>query len=277
MCGLRQGNVYEFSRVSFKHTLMSKRKLQKLVDQGMVEGWMDPRFPTVQGIMRRGLTIQALTEFMLGLGPSKNNNFMEWDKIWALNKKILDPITPRYTAIEKDRISHLYLSNVPEVEGDTPFVKNQPLHPKNTELGEKPVLYFSHVLVDFADLEDVKVGDKLTLMKWGNVKITDKSVNPSNPNEIVAYGDYLAQDKDFKNTVKVNWLAAVDDALFEFTVVEFSHIITKPKPEEEDKIEDIVNKESKAEYRAVGEGLLKSLKQGDKIQLERRGFFFVDK
>lgn len=113
-------------------------------------------------------------------------------------------------------------------------------------------------------------------MKWGNVKVTEKSTNPSNPNEIVAYAEYLAEDKDFKNTVKVNWLAAVDDALFEFKIVEFSHIITKPKPEEDDKLEDIVNHESKAEYKAVGEGLLKSLKQGDKIQLERRGFFFVD-
>lgn len=92
---------------------MSKRKLQKLVDNGFVEGWNDPRYPTVQGIMRRGMTIQALKEFMLAQGPSKNNNFMEWDKIWAQNIKILDPVTPRYTAIEKDNICHFYIDKVP--------------------------------------------------------------------------------------------------------------------------------------------------------------------
>ena len=51
------------------------------VFEGKVEGWNDPRFPTVQGILRRGLTVETLREFMLLQGPSKNTNFMEWDKV----------------------------------------------------------------------------------------------------------------------------------------------------------------------------------------------------
>lgn len=67
------------------HTVLSKRKLKYIVDSGMVDGWDDPRFPTVQGIMRKGMTPHSLKKFMLEQGPSKNTNLMEWDKIWAYN------------------------------------------------------------------------------------------------------------------------------------------------------------------------------------------------
>lgn len=97
------------------------------VESGHAEGWNDPRFPTVQGIMRRGLTVEALKQFMLEQGPSKNTNLMEWDKLWALNKSIIDPIAPRYTAIVKSSAVKLTLENGPE----QPEAKSVPLHPKN--------------------------------------------------------------------------------------------------------------------------------------------------
>jgi glutamyl/glutaminyl-tRNA synthetase len=68
--------------------VLSKRKLQKLVDTKVVSGWTDPRFPTVQGILRRGMTLEALRTFILAQGASKNTNLQEWDKIWAINKKV---------------------------------------------------------------------------------------------------------------------------------------------------------------------------------------------
>jgi glutamyl-tRNA synthetase len=115
--GLRKVTIYDFSRLNLKYTILSKRNLSWLVDNNYVEGWNDPRFPTVQGILRRGLTVQTLTEFMLEQGnlkylyfhftfihkytkgPSKNTNLMEWDKLWATNKKNIDPVSGRYTAI----------------------------------------------------------------------------------------------------------------------------------------------------------------------------------
>ena len=69
------------------------------VSEGIAEGWFDPRFPTVQGIMRRGMTPPALVKFMLEQGPSKNTNFMEWDKLWAYNKDFIDAGAARYMAI----------------------------------------------------------------------------------------------------------------------------------------------------------------------------------
>ena len=72
-----------FSRLNFVYTVLSKRKLQWFVDTKRVEGWSDPRFPTIQGILRRGMTVEALKEFILGQGFSMSSNMMEWDKFWT--------------------------------------------------------------------------------------------------------------------------------------------------------------------------------------------------
>jgi glutamyl-tRNA synthetase len=84
----RQVHIWEYSRMNFVNTCLSKRKLQWCGDTGKVTDWNDPRFPTVQGIMRRGMRVEALKEFILLQGASKNVNLMEWDKLWSINKKV---------------------------------------------------------------------------------------------------------------------------------------------------------------------------------------------
>jgi hypothetical protein len=81
------------------YTVLSKRKLTWFVQTNRVDGWDDPRMPTVQGIFRRGLQVEALREFILSQGASKNVTYQEWDKIWTINKKLIDPVCPRHTAV----------------------------------------------------------------------------------------------------------------------------------------------------------------------------------
>jgi glutamyl-tRNA synthetase len=83
---------------------MSKRKLQWFVDNGYVKDWSDPRFPTVRGIRRRGMTVEALLSYILSQGASQREILLEWDKIWAGNKKVIDPVSPRHTAIVKKNL-----------------------------------------------------------------------------------------------------------------------------------------------------------------------------
>ena len=92
------------SRLNFIYTLLSKRKLHWFVDHGIVKGWDDPRFPTVRGIRRRGMTVEALRQFMLTQGPSQAVVSLEWDSIWATNKKVIDPVAPRFWSLLKDRM-----------------------------------------------------------------------------------------------------------------------------------------------------------------------------
>lgn len=92
---LRRPYIWEFSRLNMTHTVLSKRKLTWFVNEGLVDGWDDPRFPTVRGILRRGMTVEGLKQFIIQQGSSKSVVFMEWDKIWSINKKIIDPIAVR--------------------------------------------------------------------------------------------------------------------------------------------------------------------------------------
>lgn len=89
---LRGVQVWDFARMNFIRTLLSKRKLTKLVETGVVWGWDDPRFPTIRGIRRRGMTIPALREFILKQGPSKAVTLFDW----ALSKSSI-PNTPYNT------------------------------------------------------------------------------------------------------------------------------------------------------------------------------------
>ena len=100
--GQREVNLWDYSRMNFTYTTLSKRKLQWFVDNKHAEDWTDPRFPTVQGVVRRGMRIEALKEFILSQGASKNMNTMEWDKIWAVNKKLIAPETPMHVAVKDD-------------------------------------------------------------------------------------------------------------------------------------------------------------------------------
>jgi glutamyl-tRNA synthetase len=97
--GLRRVHVWDFARLNFVKTLLSKRKLTWFVDEKLVWGWDDPRLPTVRGIRRRGMTIDALRQFILQQGPSKNVVNLDWTIIWAGNKRVIDPIAPRHTAV----------------------------------------------------------------------------------------------------------------------------------------------------------------------------------
>lgn len=101
--GLREDIIiYDYSRLNLVSTVLSKRNLAWFVSEGIADGWNDPRFPTVQGMMRRGLNPESLKRFMLEQGPSKNTNLMEWDKIWAYNKEAIDGKSGRFTAIVKE-------------------------------------------------------------------------------------------------------------------------------------------------------------------------------
>ena len=206
--GIRKCNIFEFSRLSFVSTVISKRNLKWFVEEGLVDGWNDPRFPTIQGIMRRGLILPTLIEFMLDQGPSKNNNLMEWDKIWAINKNYMELIAGKYTAVSTEKTCSIKLTNVgPELQ-----VESVPIHPKNEGLGNRLLWKTNKVLIEFDDAENIKEDEKITLMKWGNVQIKKRVVDEATG--VVSFeGEYLPEDKDFKTTQKFTWLPADESIL----------------------------------------------------------------
>lgn len=234
-------------------TVLSKRNLKWFVDEGIADGWEDPRFPTVQGMARRGLVPSGLKRFMLEQGPSKNTNLMEWDKIWAYNKEAIDSTAARYTAIVKETSSNLIIENGPEgLKTET-----HPLHQKNADLGSKAVIFGKNLLIEEGDAADIEVGEKITLMKWGNCIISKKETAADG--KITLTGTINPEDTDFKKTKKITWISNDPNSVFEITLVEYDHIITKKKVEDEESVKDIVNRNSKIAYTAIAEGSMRNL------------------
>ncbi|XP_067018170.1 bifunctional glutamate/proline--tRNA ligase-like [Acropora muricata] len=268
--GIRRPYIYEFSRLTLQNTVMSKRKLTHLVDQGYVEGWDDPRFPTVRGVLRRGMTVEGLREFIVLQGSSKANVHMEWDKIWSLNKKVIDPIAPRYTALQKDEMVPVF---IPEAQED---MKECPLHPKNPSVGNKEVWYAPKVLIEGADAVTLTEGEMVTLMNWGNVKITKINKTASGSVESLEAELHL-DNKDFKKTTKLTWIAETPKApLLPTIAVQFDDVISKPVLTKNDDFKQFINKDSKHETVMAGDPAMAALKKGDIIQLQRRGYFICD-
>jgi len=207
---------------------------------------------------------------MLEQGPSRNTNLQEWDKLWSNNKAIIDPSAPRYTAIAKETACSFKVENGPEPAE----ARSQPLHPKNESVGTKAVLYGRNLFIERDDAKTIEVGEKVTLMKWGNAVITKKEADGENF-KISATID--EDDKDFKKTKKITWICADPEYTTEINIVEFDHLITAPKIEEADKIEDLVNPTSRIEFTAIAEGCVRNLQKGAYFQFERRGYYFVDK
>lgn len=267
--GLRKVQIYEFSRLNMVYTLLSKRKLLWFVQNGKVEGWDDPRFPTVQGIVRRGLKIEALIQFILQQGASKNINLMEWDKLWTINKKIIDPICPRHTAVLEEGRVIFTLANGPE----KPFVRVLPRHKKFEGAGNKATAYTNRIWLDYTDASTMLEGEEVTLMDWGNAIITDIKKENGIVTQLVGL---LHPEGSVKTTkLKLTWLPDTDE-LINLSLVEFDYLLKKKKLEEGEDFLDNLNSCTRRELAALGDSNMRNLKRGDVIQLERKGYFRCD-
>uniref|UniRef100_A0A8C8BA69 Bifunctional glutamate/proline--tRNA ligase n=1 Tax=Otus sunia TaxID=257818 RepID=A0A8C8BA69_9STRI len=275
--GIRKPYIWEYSRLNLNNTVLSKRKLTWFVNEGLVDGWDDPRFPTVRGVLRRGMTVEGLKQFIAAQGSSRSVVNMEWDKIWSFNKKlraickkVIDPVAPRYTALLKDAVVPV---NIPEAQEE---MKEVAKHPKNADVGLKPVWYGSRVLIEGADAETLTEGEVVTFINWGNIIIS--KLNRNSNGKIVSIDAKLnLENKDFKKTTKITWLAETPRApLIPTVCVNYEHLITKPVLGKDEDFKQYINQNSKQEELMLGDPCLRDLKKGDIIQLQRRGFFICD-
>lgn len=266
---LRKVHVWDFARMNFVRTLLSKRKLQWFVDQGFVEGWHDPRFPTVRGIRRRGMQIDALRDFILSQGPSKNVNNLDWTSIWATNKKEIDPVAPRHTAIAE--------ATSVQITGRSggPASSELPKHKKNPELGLKKTWFSDKIIIEAEDAATLSQDEEITLMDWGNAIVT--SINKTSSGQITEVQMKLHLEGDFKKTSKkLTWLSN-EPSLANVELRDFDHLITKDKLDDGDDVADFLTPQTEFRTHAQADLNVRELKAGQVIQLERKGYFVVDK
>jgi bifunctional glutamyl/prolyl-tRNA synthetase len=164
--GLRKPFIYEYARLNMQYTVLSKRKLTWFVNTKVVDGWDDPRLPTVRGILRRGMTVEGLRQFIIAQGSSRSVVLMEWDKLWSFNKKQIDPVAPRLTALLKNQLVKIQLKNVTKEES-----QQYQKHPKDASIGMKNVYYSPTIFIEKDDAVLINDGQTITLMNWGNIKV----------------------------------------------------------------------------------------------------------
>ena len=268
--GVRKVEMWDFSRLNMMYTLMSKRKLQWFVDNKHVEGWYDPRFPTVQGMVRRGLTVQGLREFILLQGASKNVNLMEWEKLWHINKRIIDPVCPRHTAVLGETCVKVTMAGAPQFE-----VKTVPKHKKFEGAGVKATVVSPNMLIDAEDALVMSEGQEVTFMDLGNAFV--RTIEKDASGKITHIGCELHLEGNVKTTkLKLHWLST-DSDLVELDLVDFGYLITKQKLEKDDDFKDVLNPETEFHTSARGDQNMRTLQKGEHLQLERKGYYVVDR
>ena len=138
---------YEFSRLNLEGTLTSKRKLLKLVNEGIVDGWNDPRMPTISGLRRRGYTPASLREFCRRIGVTKQDNVVEYSALEACIREDLNENAPRAMAvIDPVRVV------IENFEGEENLTA--PNHPNRPELGERQLPFTKELYIDRADFRE---------------------------------------------------------------------------------------------------------------------------
>ncbi|KAH8688865.1 glutamyl-tRNA synthetase [Talaromyces proteolyticus] len=270
--GIRKVDIWDFSRLNFIKTVLSKRKLTTLVDTGVVWGWDDPRMPTVRGIRRRGMTIPALREFILKLGPSQNILNLDWTTFWATNKKHIDPIAARYTAIPKE---NAIIANVAGI--DTPNTIEKPKHNKNTGLGTKKVCLSNEVFIGQEDAKSFSLNEEITLMNWGNAVVSNISTEPTT-GKVTALDLQLHLQGDPKKTEKkITWLATTPSNLVPVELVNFDYLLTRDKIEKGEEVTDFLNAQTEFRTEAWADCNVVNLAENDIIQFDRVGYFRLDR
>ena len=156
----------EFSRLNFNYTVMSKRKLLALVNDGLVDGWDDPRMPTLQGIRRRGYTPSALRLMVDRVGISKQNSLLDISILEGALRDDLDAAAPRRMAVV-DPVK-LVLTNLAE---DFEEALAFPNHPKDESFGNREVPFSRELWIEREDFEEIPPRGFKRLTTGGEVRL----------------------------------------------------------------------------------------------------------
>ncbi len=268
---LRKVYIQEFSRINFQFTVMSKRKMNYFVEQGLVDGWDDPALPTIKGILNRGLSIDVLKDFILSQGASKSMTNMTMHKLWNANKKVIDPIVPRYITVTEN----CYHVTIIE-SGGIDYYSTCQLHPKNNDLGTKIVRHSNTILIDEEDGKILEINEEFTLFNWGNAIVKTKDhINKTMEIKLNLGGD----PKSTKN--KITWIAK-DDHNPKVILTTIGHLITVPslpskKNGDTTDWKTLINPNLKTRVKCFGENDMTDLKKGTRLQIMRKGYFIVHK
>ena len=276
----------EFARLNITYTVLSKRFLRSLVESGKVDGWDDPRMPTLRGLRRRGFTGESIVDFITKVGVSKADSLVDIRFLDACIRDELNEIAPRRVAVLNP--IKVVVDNYPE--GREEFFE-LPNHPQKPEMGTRKLKFTREIYIDAEDFAEVpppkffrmKPDGEVRLMGGYIVKCTGVEKNPDGTiKEIHCTADLEtgngnpADGRKIKGTI--HWLSASD--AIDSTVILYNNLLTLEEPSklpEGKEYSDYLNPESKIVLNGCKlEPSLADAKPGEKFQFVRTGYFCVD-
>jgi glutaminyl-tRNA synthetase len=308
---LIQGNLlgnppprqYEFARLNLTYVVTSKRKLRQLVDDSHVNGWDDPRMPTIVGLRRRGYTPQAMQLFAERIGVTKSDSWIDYSTLEGCLRESLDESAPRAMAV-LDPVK-LVLTNWDDLFGtgllDALDPCTAPIHPHHPELGNRSFKLGKEVWIERTDFEEtppkgffrlfppktgadgaVVAGNKVRL-KYGHVIECTGFVKDDSGNVTEVHATVIPDTKSGtpgSASVKVKgvitWVAVADSLSCEVRL--YDRLFTDEHPDAGGKdFLTTLNPNSLKTIQAYVEPSLLTAKPDDKFQFERHGYFVADR
>ncbi|WP_313927076.1 glutamine--tRNA ligase/YqeY domain fusion protein [Pseudoxanthomonas sp.] len=276
----------EFSRLNFNYLVMSKRKLLAMVNDNLVDGWDDPRMPTLQGIRRRGYTPAALRLMVDRVGISKQNSLLDIGILEGALREDLDAAAPRRMGVI-DPVK-LVLANLPDGHEETLTFSN---HPKDESFGQRSVPFSRELWIEREDFEEVPPKGFKRLTTGGEVRLRGAGivrcdeVVKNDAGEIVELRGWLdpesrpgmaGAERKIKGTI--HWVSAQHAVAAEIRL--YDRLFTVPNPDDESEgktYRDYMNPESRRTVTGYVEPAAASAAPEQSFQFERTGYFVADR
>ena len=271
----------EFSRLNLEYAVMSKRKLQTLVEQQVVSGWDDPRMPTIAGLRRRGYTPAAIREFAKRIGVTKQDNVIEMSALEACIREDLDATAPRAMAV-LDPIK-VTITNYPE---DKLEWLTAPNHPKE-DMGERQLPFGRTVYIDRADFREEANKKYKRLVLGGDVRLrnayvihADEVIKDEQGQVVELKCSYLPETlgenpaDGRKVRGVIHWVEQTQALPAEFRVYDRLFSVANPAAEED--FMATINPQSLLVKHGFAEPSLKQAVAEKAYQFEREGYYCAD-
>jgi len=273
---------YEFARLNMTNTVMSKRKLKLLVDEKVVDGWDDPRMPTISGLRRRGYTPEAIRTFVREIGVAKSNSTVDGQMLEHFVREDLKLKAPRTMAVI--RPLKVVITNYPE--GQVEWLDAE-INPENPEMGMRKIPFSREIYVEQDDFMENPPKKYFRLFPGNEVRLKhayfikcEEVIKDEAGNVIelrCTYDPATKSGSDFtERKVKgtIHWVDAGQALPAEFRLYE--PLILDEEQEEGENFLDNINPNSLEVLQGFVEPNMKNAKPQDKFQFFRHGYFNVD-
>ncbi len=275
----------EFSRLNLQYAITSKRKLTRLVEENIVDGWNDPRMSTISGMRRRGYPASAIREFCERIGVTKSANTVEMEILDACIREELNETAPRAMVV-LDPVK-VVITNYPEGQTEELVAPN---HPQKEEMGTRIVPFTRELYIDRADFKEQAnnkfkrlVKDKEVRLRNAYVIRCDEVIKDENDNIIELRCSYDpatlgANPEGRKVKGVIHWVSAEHGVNAEVRL--YDRLFTVPHPDSDKSVDDFIellNPNSLVTLtESIVEKSLASTEAGAAYQFEREGYFCAD-